>query len=562
MIRGLIVLAGGLLWCLSATAEAQERTSSEPVADVWREVLGEPAEAAHAAQDAPGVLPAVIAMEAGEIRNIAVDGVTRVAIGDPSIVDVTVMSVNDLLLQAKAVGSTNLILWDRQGQSVSSVEVVDRTPEAVTDQLRQMIGELGLPNVQVTRKDSKIFLTGEVARQEDVQRLDDMLAAFEGRVTNLVSIPVVPIPPAGLPPSVRLTVQLIEITRDATDKLGVDWKDSLTFTETTFGALGPQGVSQVARLGEAFRLGALSRTGLDPILNLLVSTGKARVLAEPKLVAASGKSATTTIGVQVPVITATSVSAGTVTQNIEFKQTGVELRFQPTVLGDERSIQLVIDAKVSSIDKANAITVSGIVVPGFRVRQTQTEIITDSGQTVLIAGLIQDEEKKNFNQLPGVGNIPVLGYLFRSKEFVHGQTELIIMVTPELEEAIPAEVPPETTAEHRTAVLDQAMTFAEIAESVDEPTLRYALRIQQWLAQGIRYPRRESELGISGRVKLRLHVRRDGTLGQALVAEPSGIEAFDLEALKAAERQSPYPPFPPELIQQDLWLELPVLFRP
>ena len=98
--------------------------------------------------------------------------------------------------------------------------------------------------------------------------------------------------------------------------------------------------------------------------------------------------------------------------------------------------------------------------------------------------------------------------------------------------------------------------------SVDDPTLRYALQVQQRLAKAVHYPMRESELGMSGHVKLRLHLFRDGTLGRATVSESSGVDSFDMEAVKAAESQSPYPPFPSEVPQQDLWLELPVLFRP
>jgi TonB family protein len=287
---------------------------------------------------------------------------------------------------------------------------------------------------------------------------------------------------------------------------------------------------------------------------MLLTQGKARVLAEPKLVAASRKTANAFLGVEVPVVSVTSVSSGTVSQNIEWKPTGVTLEFTPTMLSDQHSIQLAINADVSSIDKTVAITVSGVLVPGFKKRQTQTELVVDSGETVLISGLLQDEEKKNLSQLPGVGNIPVLGTLFRSTEFTRGRTELVIMVTPEL--TLDAGM-----AEDRSFVLEQALASAEVSGAVNDPILRYALQIQDRIAKAIRYPLREKELGMGGRVKLRLHLFRDGTLGRAMVSEPSGVEVFDLEAMKAAESQSPYPPFPSDLMQQELWVELPVLFR-
>lgn len=488
-----------------------------------------------------------------QIRSIPVDNMTRVVIGGPEVVDVHVASANEVLLQAKAPGTTDLMIWDQQGQHVWSVEVQDPTREAVDAQLRAIVGELNLSQVTVQREGDKLFLVGEVDQPEDADRLEQMISAFE-KVTNLVKVATPPPPPAPPLPSIKLTVQLIEMTRDDTDKLGVDWADKLTFTETTFGALTPQDVSLHERIDEAFRFGSLSRTGLNPVLNMLISNGKARILAEPKLVAASGKSAEATMGVEIPIITTTSVSSGTVSQNIEFKQTGVELKFMPTLLSNGESIQTQIDARVSSIDNSVAITVNGIVVPGFRIRQTKTEIVTGTGESVLISGLLQDEEKRNLSQVPGVGSIPVLGTLFRSTQFIRGKTELIVVVTPELMSQGEA-------SEDRTVVLEQALSSAEGAGSANDPTLRYALQVQDRIAKSLRYPQREKERGISGQVKLRLHLFRDGTLEKATVVEPSGVEVLDAAALKAAEGQSPYPPFPADLFRQDLWLELPVIFQ-
>ena len=537
----------------STTTQSQEQASLDELLTPQTVPPPAPAQVAQG----PSSVPPVLSLQHGDIRSVPVRGVTRVAIGNPDIVDVTIVSVNEVLLQAKAFGTTNLILWDERGQSTAAVEVVDPTTEAIAAQLRGVIRDLDLPKVQVRREEDKIFMTGEVARQEDFDRLEQMLSAYDSkRVTNLVTLPPAPAPPPPTPPpTVQLTVQLVEMNRDDKDKFGVDWSDSTTFTETPFSALSPTGVSLHERLDEAFRWGALSRTGFSGVLNMLVSEGKARILAEPKLVAASGSEATATLGVEVPVITASSISSGTVTQNIEFKQTGVELKFTPTVLEDQHSIQLVVDSKVSSIDTTNAITVSGIVVPGFKVRHAQTQLVTNSGETVLISGLLQDEERKNLSQLPGVGNIPVLGNLFRSTQFVTGKTELVIMVTPELRADVGG-------SEAHNFALEQALSSAELPGSVNDPILRYALQLQERVARAIRYPSREKEMGISGRVKLRLHLFRDGALDKAMISEPSGVEVFDMEALKAVESQAPYPPFPSDLPQQELWLELPVLFKP
>ena len=511
---------------------------------------------ADALRGADEPLSEALSLKPGEIRTLKTRRVTRVAIGNPDIVDVSIVSNDEILLQAKAQGASTVIIWDGQGQHVSRVTVEEHSTADIEEQLRQIVAELKLPDVQVRREQDKFFLVGRVDRQEQLDRLEQMVGAFKGMVTNLVEVPSTQQapPPAAVPQTVLLTVQLIEMNRDDTEKLGVDWSDSQTFTETTFGAAGPQGASFPARVREAFRVGALTRNGVSAAVNALVTQGKARVLSEPQLVALSGKEAVATLGVEVPIITVTSVSAGTVSQNIEFKQTGVEMKFTPTVLSEDR-IQLMIDAKVSSIDKTVAITVNNIQVPGFKIRHTQTEIVLDSGKTLLISGLLQDEEKKNLSQVPGVGSIPVLGRLFRSTEFTTGKTELVMIVTPEL------------TLQHepnqaKAESLEQALAVPPAGGPGEDARMRYARRVQDRIALALRYPDQERQRGIGGQVKLRLHVFRDGRLDQAVIAEPSGIEVLDQAALSAAQTQSPYPPFPAELVQSDLWLDLPVLFRP
>lgn len=571
----LAALASSLVWCPPRASAVNDRQAERfadslgpPVAGAQESAAAAAADAATAelppltpdalrelmALDVPSDNPSTISLELGEIQVVPVDEIRRVVIGDPNVADVEVVSATELFLQARSVGTTNLILWDRLGQRIARVEVIDRIPEAIEAQLRQLLKQLNFSGLDIHREQNRLFVTGLVPTEDDLGRVEQLLSAFGDRVTNLVTLSPAPEEPPL--PSVKLTVQLVEMTREDTDRFGVDWNDSATFTETPFTAPTPVGPSIWKRTEDAFRFGSLGRAAFTPVLNMLVSNGKARILAEPKLVAASGKDATATLGLEVPIISATSLTAAGTSQSVEFKTTGVELKFKPTVLEDQRSIQLVVDVKVSSIDKTPAITVSGVVVPGFRVRQTKTEIVTESGATILISGLLQDEERRSLSQLPAIGSVPVLGNLFRSREFTYGKTELIVIVTPEI---ISRE---EAATVDRNEVLEQALASAEIASSVDDPSLRYALVVQDRIAKSIRFPVREQELGMSGRVKLRLHIFRDGTLGQATVSESSGIQSFDAEAMKAAESQSPYPAFPPELVQQDLWVEVPVLFRP
>ena len=287
--------------------------------------------------------PEAIALELGEVKNLSVQGITRVAVGNPTVVDVSIVSSNEILVQAKSAGTTNVILWGSEGQRVWNVEVIDRTPEAVESQLKQLLVELHLPAVRVQREKGKLFLIGEVPRKEDNDRLEQMLSGFQG-VMNLVTVPAEPPPPPELlPPLVKIAVQVVEIARSDLEKIGVNWSGSLEFTEQSI-AVGPSGEVKTTepliagteapfskRISEPFRIGRLFRKGVPFTLNALVTQNRARLLAEPKLVTASGKQASSFVGVEVPVIKATSFGAGVESVSVEFRETGVILKMTPTV---------------------------------------------------------------------------------------------------------------------------------------------------------------------------------------------------------------------------------------
>jgi pilus assembly protein CpaC len=550
-----LLLAGALSACLAGPvmAPSGEAAERQPAAAAGAGIPR--ASSSGIAAPESQTESSLIILEPGEIHTLAVDDLERIAVGDPAIVDVTVVSPTEALVQAKAVGKTNLIVWDRQGQRVSSLEVIDRSQEAAEAQLSQLIRELDMTDVKVKLDNGKLFLTGQVARQEELDRLEQMASAFQG-VTNLVALP----PPAELPappppPVVKLAVQVLEINRTDLEKLGVKWSESSTFDPFVADVSG----SNLLRWATSpFSAGKLSAT-----LNALVQKNKARVLSEPKLVTASGKEASSFIGLDVPVVTATSFGTTTsvVSASIDFRQTGVLLKITPRVHGEgeELKITTVLEAEVSGIDKSVGISVpvgsQTVLVPGFKVRKANTEVTTASGETIMIAGLLEAEDSQAVAQVPALGGMPVLGRFFRSPETESKQRELVIAVTPEV--LAGAELTPD-----KVLALERALAMAEVTASTDDPTLRYALAVQDRIANAIRYAGRDSPFGLNGQMKLRLHLLRDGTLGRAMIAEPSGIEAFDLEVLQAAQRQSPYPPFSSDMAQQELWLELPVLFRP
>ena len=501
---------------------------------------------AHAAAEP---LPPTLELLPGELHSVSVEQLARVAIGDPHVADITVVSERELLIQAKQAGTTYLIVWDHRGRSTVKIDVMNRAPEELLAQLRRVLDQLGLGDVQLKREGEKILVIGQVPSEEDRDRIEQVVALFAG-AANLTTVPTVPPPPVLTPPMVQLSVQVVEINRTDLERLGVKWSESLATSEPSGTDLTPSDLF--------FRWGtSLTRTSVSATLNALVSKNRARLLAEPKLTTSSGKTAEAFLGGEVPILSSQTagLGTGTVSTNIEFKEFGVKLKVTPTVSPETGKIVTKLDSEVSAIDTGSAINVGGISVPGFKTRKTQTEIVAESGETIVVAGLLQSEDSKVVSQVPGLGEIPVFGRLFRSPEFQNRETELVITVTPLLM------VDAAATAD-KVLALEEALASAEVAGAVEDPKLRYLLQIQDRIAKAMRYPQRERELGIEGRVKLRLHLFADGTLGRALVAESSGIEALDLEALKAAETQSPYPPFPSQLSQQEVWLDVPVIFRP
>ncbi len=534
----LLFLASLLVFCLSDKASYAEAPTEMP--------------AAGAVPDAAGSYPSSISLAPGQIQTIAVSDLSRVAVGDPSVADVSILSPKEILVQAKRSGLTNLILWDAQGQHQATISVGEASaPERRVNQISQLLKQLNLGSVQVQQQGSKTFLTGQVASKAQLDALERITETF-GNVTNLVEVTEsVSQPPAQL---VKLSVQVLELSRTDLDKLGVQWSQGFAITEPSAEDLTLN--DALTKWGTTLTRGSVAAT-----ISALVQKNKARLLAEPKLVTADGKEATTFVGVEVPVIKSTSVSSQTTSVNasIEFRQTGVTLKMTPHISNQEdQKITTTVSAEVSKVDNSVALTLpvgsQSVAIPGFNSRKVDTEVTTLSGETIMIAGLLEAQDSETVAQVPGLGNIPVVGRLFRSPQVDNTRRELVIAITPEM-------LLDEATQTDKKLAMEQALAIAEVTASVDDPKLRYALQIQERIAKAMRFPQRERELGMGGRVKLRLHIFADGTLGKATVTESSGIEALDAEALKAAETQAPYPPFANQLSGQDAWLEIPVIFR-
>ena len=350
-------------------------------------------------------------------------------IADPEIADVVPLGDRALYVVGKGVGRTRLIIVDDDQQTVAVIEVA---VEADLTTLRARLAEVAPSEaVTVSAVGDGVLLTGLV-RDGDLQR--QILAVAERyapeKVINGLKV--------ASNQQVMMEVRFVEATRSASRELGISQRirgdadfnadiGGQAIVDNVGNILSSALVSGAAPFGTAIATLLDNGTEIDLIIRALEERRLARRLAEPNLMALSGDTASFLAGGEFPF----PVGADNNTITIEFKQFGVSLAFTPTVLGDGR-INLKIIPEVSEIDPTTSVQIGGVTVPGLVVRRADTTIELNDGQSFAIAGLLQHTNVRNAQQLPWLGNVPVLGPLFRSAEYLKEETDLVIIVTPRL----------------------------------------------------------------------------------------------------------------------------------
>ncbi len=272
-----------------------------------------------------------------------------------------------------------------------------------------------------------IALEGAVPSEADLERVAQILdtLALQTPVMNLLT--------AAAPDKqqILVRVKVTEVNREDLDRLGVNW-----------GHWERAGsVPSVQFFDQPFLFGQVNRTGFNQLLDfgaqldLMVENNTARILAEPNILVNDGEEASILVGGEVPVPVPQAGLAGAAAITIEYKEFGVRMQVQPTIQRTDTGkprIHLKLTPEVSSIDPSSSVTISGLRVPGFRTRRAETTVTVSSGDTLVIAGLLQREVARTVRKIPILGDIPIIGNLFKSKQFIEGKTDLLIMVTPEI----------------------------------------------------------------------------------------------------------------------------------
>ncbi|MCA1453950.1 type II and III secretion system protein family protein [Bradyrhizobium sp. BRP22] len=363
--------------------------------------------------------------------------VKDVLVADPKIANAVVRSAQRAYIIGAAVGQTNVVFFDVDGQQVASYDIaVKRDLNGVRAALKQT-----LPGIQIEGVGDGVILTGSVSSPIEAQQAGDLAARLVGGAEKVVNSITV----RGRD-QVMLKVNVSEVRRDIVKQMGVDLSANMNYgtaivnfnNSNPFTAFGRPLVPDNGGAVSAVAKGIPTVTAT---LRAMESAGVARTLAEPNLTAISGESATFIAGGEFPIPAGYSCDPVThvCTTQIQYKKFGISLNFTPVVLTEGR-ISLRVMTEVSELSSDNAITLNqagtSLTVPSITTRRAETTLEIPSGGSMAMAGLIQQKTKQAINGMPGVDQLPILGALFRSQDFVNNETELMVLVTPYVVRAV------------------------------------------------------------------------------------------------------------------------------
>jgi len=387
--------------------------------------------------------PKPLALTVGKSTILESEGsIERVSVANPDLAETLAISPHELLVNGKAPGQTTLIIWQRDGARLVFDLTVASNPARIDAVRREMKRELGDQNVDVSYSNDTIFLRGTVKNLTVSDRAVS-IASTLGKTVNLLNVNV----PEG-EAQILIKVKFVDVDRTASSQLG--WNLFSTGAGNTLGSITTSQFSPPVITGKttgaSFSLSdALNLFIYRPDLNLgatiqaLESKNLLQILAEPNVLAIDGKKASFIAGGEFPFPTVQGgASAGAVT--ISFRRFGVSIDFVPHITA-RGTIRLQVTPEVSSLDYANSVVVSGFTIPALSTRRVQTEVELQSGQSFVIAGMLDNRAAETFSKIPGLSSIPLLGKLFESRTRTRNHSELLVMVTPELVRPIPANKP-------------------------------------------------------------------------------------------------------------------------
>lgn len=433
---GILLLAA--VFTIPAAAEIMQQSDSSPAVQsavpAGTQTAALPAQAAN-----QGSAPLRVMVGKSLLINTT-ERLKRVSVTDPGIAFVQVITPTQILVHGKSPGEVSLLIWDELERSRSFDLRVDVDVSACADEEHRVFPD---EQITVTPSRAAIVLSGHVSTEDVSKRAGELASAYSPKVVNVLTFG-----PVGAQ-EVLLQVKFAEVDRSALTQMGINFISTGaantigTVTTGQYGGFGPQTITPGgSQTSTGSSSGTQTSSTINNVLNLFVfrpdinfgavlealeTKNLLQILAEPNLIAVNGKEASFLAGGQFP-FPIVQPGNGFTAVTISFKEFGVRLQFTP-VITPNGSIHLKVAPEVSTLDFANALTISGFTVPALSTRRAETEFELQDGQSFVIAGLMDNRVTDIYNKIPGLGDIPILGNFFRSKSLQKSNSELMVLCT-------------------------------------------------------------------------------------------------------------------------------------
>ena len=387
-----------------------------------------------------------IDVQVGQTRIVDFDQpYERVSVSDNKVAEVVPVSEKQILINGLTFGQVNIVAWQKSPAGATPKMLVFDIFVLVNLSLIDNQLKILFPkeNIQLSQVNNSVVLSGSVTRPEIAEQVQKIVEATGLKVNNLIKAPILDAA------QVQLQIRVAEVNRRVAREISTAYGFNNGTVPAFISSGGPaQAQSNTSLLNNKapsltaiasstvnLLLGNPASAGALGFIRALQSRGAIRELAEPNLIAMHGHKASFLAGGEFPIPIIQSVASGQNSITVIFKEFGVKLNFQPTIL-DENHIRLELEPEVSSLDFSSGIQIEGLIIPGLRVRRAKTVLELRDGQSFALAGLIDNSEQVNLSKVPLLGDVPILGELFKSRSFQRNETELMFLVTVKLVEPL------------------------------------------------------------------------------------------------------------------------------
>lgn len=515
----------------------------------------------------------------GDIFTIDANNPTRVAVRDPNLIDIKKVDEKNIIISGKVKGVTTLTVWDKFGEQTYIIKVVPTDIEYWDRQVKLILKNLGLKDVYTLpmEEEGRVLLMGSVKDPQDKERVLLALGDMSAHVTDLIVVEDDAL--------IEIAVEVLELQGDASQKLGFNLPSSITFTELPSVNSDTTQANRIS-FSEIFRVTDWYRSAFSWTLDFLVQEGKAKILSRPRLVCQSGREAQLHVGGEKPIFETKVAAEGSEGAEVDYKEYGIKLNIKPTVMGEGR-IQVGLGVEISEVETAESIgstsysgssvtqsTTKAKAYPLLK-RNISTQLYLNDNEMLAIGGLIKKKKEEDAKKVPFLGDLPLIGALFRHKETLRGggagergESELFITLTPRIvadhkpRQGLPANkekvVDPNNYSDS-TLGLDEGEKTNFKADMPDN-LHDYMRAVQEKIIQSIRYPESLVGTGWNAQLVVKLNIGYTGELKNAQVTQPSGYKIFDKETIRTVKNLS-YEPFPPSVLLREVEVDVPVVYR-